>query len=51
MTILWAIFLPIAVLTQLRYSVPLLVAISVYANIAGHWAAWQAAKADERQGG
>lgn len=49
LTAAWLIFLPIAVLSPLANSVPLLVAISVYANVAGHWAAWQAARADERQ--
>lgn len=51
LTLAWLIFLPVAILTPLRYSVPLLVGISVYANVAGHWAAYQAAKADERTQG
>lgn len=47
LTVAWTIFMPIAIFTDLKYSVPLLVGISIYANIAGHMAAWQAAKADE----
>lgn len=34
-------------LTPIRYSVPFLVGVSVYANVAGHWAAWQAARSEE----
>lgn len=37
------------VITDLRYSVPYLVAISVWANIAGHLSAWQSSRIEERQ--
>jgi hypothetical protein len=43
----WLAFAPLAMLTSLRHSVPLLVGISVYANVAGHWSAAQAAHAEE----
>lgn len=36
-------------IAELRRSVELLVFISVYANVAGHWAAWQAARVEEQQ--
>lgn len=49
LTLLWLAFAPVAMLTELRYSVPLLVGISVYANVAGHWAAYEAAKAEAAQ--
>jgi hypothetical protein len=49
LTLTWLAFAPIAVLTNLKNSIPLLVFISVYANVAGHWAAYEAAKADEYQ--
>lgn len=49
LTLLWLVFAPVAMLTSLRSSVPLLVGISVYANVAGHWSAWQAARAEEAQ--
>lgn len=47
LTVAWLAFMPIAMLTDLRSSVPLLVGISVYANVAGHWSAWQAARAED----
>lgn len=49
LTVGWLIFAPIAMLTALKHSVPLLVGISVYANLAGHWAAFEASKADDFQ--
>ena len=42
LTILWAILIPPAIIFW-RNSVPFLVAVSVYANLAGHWAAFEAA--------
>lgn len=48
LTLAWLAFMPIAMLAQpLRQSVPLLVGISVYANVAGHFSAWQAARAEQ----
>jgi hypothetical protein len=50
LTLAWLIFAPVAMLTHsLRSSVPLLVGISVYANLAGHWAAFEASRADDYQ--
>lgn len=47
LTILWlAASIPICVL--LANSVPLLVFISVYAVVCGHWSSWQAARAEVR---
>jgi hypothetical protein len=37
------------ILTSLKSSVPYLVAISVWANIAGHLSAWQSSRVEERQ--
>lgn len=49
----WAMVFFIAqiplVATNLRFSVPYLVVISVWANIAGHLSAWQASRVEERQ--
>jgi hypothetical protein len=42
-----ASFIPIA-LTDLKTSVPLLVFISIYANVVGHWSANEATKAAEK---
>lgn len=47
LTVAWfAVAFPI-MLTDLRNSIALLVFISVYANVAGHWSAWQASRAEE----
>lgn len=48
LTVAWLAFAPLAMLLpSLRNSVPLLVGISVYANVAGHFSAWQAARAED----
>lgn len=46
-TVVWVVLLVPALLWW-KDSVPFLVLISVWANIASHWASFQAAKADER---
>lgn len=46
LTLLWLALIPPAILWWSE-SVPFLVMCSVYANLAGHWAAFQAAKAEE----
>jgi hypothetical protein len=46
LTLLW-LLLAIPAVMWWRYSVPFLVFVSVYANVTGHWAAWQAARAEE----
>jgi hypothetical protein len=38
-----------ASVTVLKDSVPYLVAISVWANVAGHLSSWQASRVEERQ--
>lgn len=48
LTIAWLAFAaPCLMIPGWRNSVPLLVFISIYANVAGHWSAWQAARAEE----
>lgn len=37
---------PVVAVKGLRESIPLLVFISIYANVAGHFSAWQAARAE-----
>lgn len=49
MTVAWGLTIPPAILLW-RDSVPFLVAISVYANLAGHFAAWQGSRAEEANG-
>lgn len=44
LTLVWLLLIPPAILFW-RQSVPFLVMCSVYANLAGHWSAWEAAKA------
>jgi hypothetical protein len=49
LTIAWLLFAIPVLATDLRNSVPLLVFISIYANVAGHWSSWQAARVEENQ--
>jgi len=32
-----------------KYSIPFLVFVSIYANVAGHWSSWQAVKVEVKQ--
>jgi hypothetical protein len=48
---LWLAFCIPVLLTPLKNSVPLLVFISIYANVAGHFSAWQAARTETKQDG
>lgn len=48
-TIAWAGLIPVAIVTSLKDSVPFLVSISLWALSAGHWAAFQQARQEERQ--
>jgi hypothetical protein len=47
-TILWAVVAFPAIIWW-RDSVPFLVGVSVYANLAGHLSAWQAARVEAKQ--
>lgn len=46
-TVGWLVMLPITLATGLKYSVPFLVAISVWALVGAHWSAWQGTRAEE----
>lgn len=46
-TVIWLVLLVPSVLWW-RNSVPWLVGLSVWANVAGHFSAWQAARAEEQ---
>lgn len=46
-TVLWAVMIPIALLTPLQDSVPFLVFLSLEALVESSWASWQAAKAEQ----
>lgn len=49
LTLLWLLAAVPVLVTSLKDSVPLLVFISIYANVAGHFASWQAARVEVRQ--
>ena len=49
LTVLWLLSAVPVLLTDLKNSVPLLVFISIYANVAGHWSSWQASRVEVRQ--
>jgi len=54
LTLTWIIMVPLMIIFGWWESVPFLAVISVYANIVGHWSAWQAAHSEEKsddQGG
>lgn len=44
LTCVWALMIPIAIATGWIYSIVFVSAISLYANLAGHWSAHEAAK-------
>jgi hypothetical protein len=46
LTWLWLASAVPVLLTGLKNSVPLLVFISIYANVAGHFSSWQAARVE-----
>lgn len=46
-TILWLLLVPLAIFTGWIYSVAFVSAISLYANVASHWAGWQAGRTEE----
>jgi hypothetical protein len=48
MTFAWLALAAPAVLWW-RESVPFLVFVSVYANVTGHWASWQASRVEVKQ--
>lgn len=44
--IAWLVCIPVAVIFGWIYSVAFVSACSIYANLVGHWSAYQAAQAD-----
>ena len=49
LTIVWIIMIPISVATGWIYSVAYVSALSLWALVSGHWAAWQAARVEVKQ--
>lgn len=48
-TVIWAILIPVSVMTDLKNSVPWVVAMSVWANFVGHFSSWQATRVEVKQ--
>jgi hypothetical protein len=49
MVFLWIFMIPLSIFTGWIYSVAFVAAISLYANVASHWAAYRAARTEKRQ--
>ena len=49
LTIVWALMIPIALLSGWMQSVIFVSAVSIYANLVGHWSTWQAARVEVKQ--
>ena len=49
LTIFWLIMIPVALATGWVTSVVFVSALSLWALVAGHWSAWQAARVEVRQ--
>jgi hypothetical protein len=47
LTVAWLLFvIPVLLIPSWKTSISLLIFISIYANVAGHFSAWQAARAE-----
>jgi len=49
LTIVWVIMIPVAIVTGWIKSVEFVAALSLWALVAGHWSAWQAARVEVEQ--
>lgn len=49
LTLAWLCMVPVAIVTGWIYSIVFISAISIYANVSGHLAAWQAARVEVKQ--
>ncbi len=49
LTILWLAMIPISIVTHWISSVTYVAALSLWALVSGHWAAWQAARVEVKQ--
>jgi hypothetical protein len=47
LTVAWLLVIPLSLATGWLYSLAFISAISIYANVGGHFSAWQAARAEE----
>lgn len=48
-TLFWIVMIPVSIATNLIDSVPFISALSLWALVSGHWAAWQAARVEVKQ--
>lgn len=49
LTVLWAIMMPVAIITGWITVIAFVSVISIYANFGAHFGAWQAARAERAQ--
>lgn len=49
LTLVWAVMIPVALLTGWMESVIFVSAVSIYANLVGHWSSWQASRTEQKQ--
>lgn len=49
LTLAWAAMIPVSVVTGWISSVTYVAALSLWALVSGHWAAWQAARVEVKQ--
>jgi len=49
LTVFWLVMIPVSIATGWISSVTYVAALSLWALVSGHWAAWQAARVEVRQ--
>jgi hypothetical protein len=49
LTIVWVVMIPVSIATGWVNSITYVSALSLWALVSGHWAAWQAARVEVRQ--
>lgn len=49
LVVVWVLMIPVSMATGWIESVVFISAASIYANVTGHWAAWQAARVEVKQ--
>lgn len=49
LTIFWIVMIPVSIVTGWINSVTYVAALSLWALVSGHWAAWQAARVEVKQ--
>jgi hypothetical protein len=49
LTFVWLAMVPVAIFTDLKTSIVFLVFVSIYANVVGHWSAWQSGIVEKKQ--